>query len=121
MINSLRGLIGFCLVITSIFDCWKYVWQAQSIKKVGTAKGHSRKFINVAILNDIIKLSYGIIILDLFIMLSSVLALITMGYNFYIIYKHYPYKKRGLINFKRPSMILYFVNSIVPNRIRKRL
>jgi len=117
----IKDIIGFLLIITSVFDALKYIWNAKAIIRVGTAKGHSRKFINAAILNDITKLTYGIIISDLFIILSSILALITMGYLFYIIYRFYPYKKRGLINFKKPSIFLYFLNSLLPNRIRKRL
>jgi len=118
---NLKELIGILLIITSIFDAIKYLWNAMAIVKVGTARGHSRKFINAAIFNDIIKLLYGIIILDLFIILSSLLALITMVYLFYTIYKFYPYYKRGLINFHRPNIFVYIWNSIQPNYWRKHL
>lgn len=123
MINFiiLKELLGACLILTSLFDAWKYIWQAKSIIKVGTAKGHSRKFINAAMFNDIIKLGYGIVILDLFIIASSLLALVTMTYNFYTIYKYYPYRCRGLNGFKRPNIFLYLLNSFLPNRLRKRL
>jgi hypothetical protein len=117
----LKEIFGGALIFTSLFDAWKYIWQAKAIKKVGTAKGHSRKFLNAAIFNDIIKLCYGLIILDIFIIISSMLALVTMGYNFYIVYKFYPYKMRGCSNFKRPSILLYIINSLIPNSIRKRL
>jgi len=117
----IKDLIGCLLVFSSIFDCWKYVWQAKAIKKVGTAKGHSRKFLNAAIFNDIVKLLYGVIILDLFIIVSSILALATMAYNFYIVYRLYPYRMRGCQNFKRPNILLYVLNSLQPNKIRKRL
>jgi hypothetical protein len=117
----LKDIIGTILILASLMDAWKYMWQAKSIKKIGTAKGHSRKFINAAIFNDIIKLIYGTVICDLFIILSSILALVTMGYNFYIIYKFYPYRKRGLNNFKRPSIFIYIINSIQPNSLRKKL
>src|SRR3989304_7303120 len=103
----IKDIIGGFLIITSILDAWKYIWQAKSIIRIGTARGHSRKFINAAILNDIIKLSYGIIIFDIFIILSSILALGTMSFLFCIIYKYYPYKYRGLQNFKRPNIFLY--------------
>jgi hypothetical protein len=117
----LKDFLGGILVLTSIADAWKYIWNAQSIKKIGTARGHSRKFINAAILNDIVKLSYGTVINDLFIILSSLLALVTMGYLFWTIYKFYPFKYRGLHNFKKPHILLYLINSMLPNRIRKRL
>jgi hypothetical protein len=116
-----QKFIGIGLVITSIFDGLKYKWSADKIILVGTAKGHSRKFLNAAIINDIVKLLYGIFILDVFIVASSIFALITMGYNFWIVYKYYPYRKRGLLNFQRPSLWIYIWNSFMPNNRRKRL
>jgi hypothetical protein len=121
LIYILKDIIGGILIVTSLFDAYKYIWQAQAIKKFGTAKGHSRKFINAAMFNDIIKLCYGFVIVDIFIIASSILALATMSYNFYIIYKFYPYRCRGLSGFKRPNLFIYFINSILPNRLRKRL
>jgi len=117
----LKDIIGGILIVTSLFDAWKYIWQAQGIKKVGTARGHSRKFLNAAIFNDIIKLSYAIIIFDIFIMLSSILALGTMSYNYYIVYKFYPYRMRGCSHFSRPNFLIYLINSWLPNSIRRRL
>jgi hypothetical protein len=122
MINLvLKDFFGGLLILTSIFDGWKYVWNAKSIIKIGTAKGHSRKFINAAILNDIIKLGYGIVIADIFIICSSIYALGTMIFLFYTIYRYYPYRCRGLDGFKKPNLFLYIINSITPNQIRKRL
>ena len=118
---TLKEFFGGALILTSLFDGWKYIWNAQAIKRVGTAKGHSRKFLNAAIINDLVKLTYGIIILDLFIIISSIFALGTMIYNYYIIYKLYPYRKRGLLNFKRPNIFIYIINSLLPNNIRRRL
>jgi hypothetical protein len=117
----LKEIFGILLIITSLFDAWKYIWNAKTIIKVGTAKGHSRKFIMAALGNDIIKFIYGFIILDLFIIISSVFALGTMSYMFYIQYLYYPYRLRGLNGFKRPHLLLYFWNAITPNKIRKRL
>jgi hypothetical protein len=117
----IKDFIGGLLIFSSIFDSWKYIWNAQSIQKIGTARGHSRKFINAALFNDLTKLSYGMVILDGFIVFSSILALGTMSYLFYTIYKYYPYKYRGLHNFKRPNIFIYFLNSVLPNQIRRRL
>jgi uncharacterized protein with PQ loop repeat len=118
---TLREIFGGLLIITSILDAIKYSLQARKIKKEQTAKSMSRKFINFALTNDFVKLGYGIIISDLFIVSSSVLALICMMDLWYQIYWWYPYKMRGCINFKRPNILLYLINSILPNRIRKRL
>ena len=117
----IKEIVGCILIITGIFDAVKYYWSSQKIIKIGTAKGHSRKFLNAAIINDIVKLAYGFIILDIFIISSSVLALITMGYNYYTVYKYYPYKMRGCYNFIRPSIFTYFINSLLPNKLRRRL
>ncbi len=119
--NNLKDILGYCLIIMSLFDAWKYIWQAQAIKRIKIAKGHSRKFINVALCNDLIKITYGINIKDNFIILSSLCALITMSYNFYILYLYYPYRMRGILNFKKPNIVIYLINSWLPNKLRKRL
>jgi len=117
----IKEIFGCLLIITSIFDAIKYYWAAAKIIEVKTARGHSRKFLNAAIINDIIKLIYGAIILDVYIIASSIFALVTMGYNFYTVYKFYPYRMRGCTNFKRPNILLYIRNSLTLNSIRRRL
>jgi len=117
----LKDILGGLLIITSIFDALKYSLQARRIQKAETAKSMSRKFINFALTNDFVKLSYGVVIQDLFIIFSSILALGCMIDLWWQIYYWYPYKCRGLNGFKRPNIILYLINSILPNRIRKRL
>jgi len=118
---TLKQIFGALLVFTSIFDAIKYSLQAYKIRKIKNAKAMSRKFINFAIMNDIVKLFYGIIIVDYYIIVSSLLALICMFDLFYSIYMWYPYRMRGCANFKKPNVFLYTINSILPNRIRKRL
>lgn len=119
--DILKNSLGVIFLITSLFDAVKYKWNASKIRKYQSAKGHSRKFINVALLNDIVRLAYGISIHDLYIILSSILALIFMFELFFMIYWYYPYKYRNLMNFKRPNIFLYLLNSILPNSIAKRL
>jgi len=117
----LKDILGGLLIITSIFDALKYSLQARRIQKAETAKSMSRKFINFALTNDFVKLSYGVVIQDLFIIFSSILALGCMIDLWWQIYYWYPYKYRGLNGFKRPNILLYLINSILPNSIRKRL
>lgn len=117
----LKDILGGLLIITSIFDAFKYSIQARKIQKAKTAKSMSRKFINFALINDFVKLSYGIVINDLFIIFSSILALGCMMHLWWQIYWFYPYRMGGCSNFKRPNILLYLINSIVPNSIRKRL
>lgn len=117
----LKDIFGGLLIITSIGDAIKYSIQARRIKKEKTAKSMSRKFINFALINDFVKFGYGIVINDLFIICSSILALICMIDLWWQIYWFYPYRYRNLLNWKRPSIITYFINSILPNSIRKKL
>jgi hypothetical protein len=117
----LKDTIGVILVIISIFDAFKYSIQARKIQKAKSAKSMSRKFINFALTNDFVKMGYGIVISDLFIVSSSILALICMMDLWWEIYWFYPYRMRGCSNFKRPNILLYLLNSILPNRIRKKL
>lgn len=117
----IKQILGFILVLTGVLDAIKYIWTINAIKKAKTSKSHSRKFLNAAILSDFVKILYSICIGDIFIFISGVLALITMCYNYYITYLYYPYRCRGLDHFKRPSLIIYIINSFLPNQIRKRL
>jgi hypothetical protein len=121
MREFLINTVGTLLVFTGIFDASKYFFQGYKIQKAQSAKNFSRQFMNIAIGNDIIRILYGVLILDVYIILTSVLAFITMVYMWYQIYWWYPYRKRGLHNFKRPNIFVYFINSLLPNRIRKRL
>jgi uncharacterized protein with PQ loop repeat len=117
----LKDIVGSILVVTSIFDAIKYTLQANKIRHTKNAKSQSRKFINFAIVNDIVKLYYGYIIMDWFIITSSLLAIVCMLDLWYTTYLYYPYKMRGCFNFKRPSILIYLINSILPNKLRKRL
>jgi lipid-A-disaccharide synthase-like uncharacterized protein len=117
---TLKQIFGTLLIFTSIFDAIKYTVQALKIHRERKAR-MSRRFINWAIMNDVVKLIYGMIILDIYIVLSSILALICMTHLWYEIYMWYPYRMRGCTNFKRPNIMLYLINSLLPNRIRKRL
>jgi hypothetical protein len=116
-----KNIVGLALILAGLLDAWKYIWHIQAIHRVNTSKGHSRKFANAAITQDLVKLMYGIVIYDLYIILSTILALITMSMYFYTLYKFYPYRNRNKFNFKPPNILTYTVNSLLPNRIRRRL
>jgi hypothetical protein len=117
----IKLIIGYLLIGSSILDAIKYSLQASKIRRVKSAAAQSRKFINFAILNDIIKLFYGIVIIDWFIIVSSLLAIGCMIDLWYTTYIFYPYRKRGLLNFRKPNILLYLINSWLPNKIRKKL
>jgi hypothetical protein len=118
----IRNIAGVLLVIWGYGDAIKYHFQAQAIRKEKLARGHSRKFINLAIGNDKYRLFYFFFIdRNFYLLLATIIALIFMLELWFIQYKYYPYKKRGLLNFKRPNFFIYLWNSILPNNIRKRL
>ena len=75
--NLLADGVGILLTITGILDAYKYHWEASSIRKVKTARGHSRKFINAAILNDVVRIIYLVAFQwDIFLIISSVVAIV---------------------------------------------
>lgn len=119
--NVLINVFGVLLIGTGILDAAKYALQGHKIQVAKSAKNFSRQFMNFALGNDLIKLAYGVIILDFYIVLTSILALVTMIYMWWQIYLWYPYKKRGLNNFKRPNVLIYIINSLLPNTLRKKL
>lgn len=116
-----KEIFGYVLILGGILDAWKYIWHVQAIRRTKTSKSHSRKFINAGIFQDLVKITYGVLIKDWFITLSCLLALIAMMIYFYTIYIFYPYRSRGLKNFKRPNIFYYILNSLLPNNKRKRL
>lgn len=117
----IKDIIGALLVITSIGDALKYSIQALKIRQNQSSKNISRKFLNFAILNDIVKLGYGCVLIDWYIIISSLLAIVCMFHMYYEQYIFYPYRYRNLLHWKRPNIFVYIINSILPNRLRKHL
>jgi uncharacterized protein with PQ loop repeat len=119
---TLKQIFGGALVITSVFDGAKYSIQALKIYKNKSSKNISRRFLNWAIVNDLVKLSYGVITpIDWYIVISSLLAIGCMFHMLYAQYLFYPYKMRGCLYFKKPHIFTYIINSWIPNSYRKRL
>jgi hypothetical protein len=127
MFKIILDILGLFMVFTGFLDGWKYHISASTIRRIKSGKGNSRRFINYAILNDLTKLIYLILSafifkrVDYFLIFCSILALIFMLEHFYMLYVYYSYRMRGCINFHRPNILLYTINSWLPNRFRKRL
>ena len=121
MQDIITNIIGVLFVCTGILDGVKYKWNADKIRQVRTSRGHSRQFINVALLNDVVRTSYGFMIGDWYIVISSLFAMVFMIDLFVTIYTFYPYKNRNKTWFKKPNIFEYFINSILPNSISKKL
>lgn len=116
-----KNIVGWLLIWGGCLDAYKYVIQGIKIKKAQSARNVSRRFVNYAIICDVLKIVYSVIIMDFYIFVISAIAIFCMAFMWYELYLWYPYRHRGLLNFKRPNIIHYLINSIVPNRIRKRL
>jgi hypothetical protein len=115
-------LLGLLLVLSGFFDGYKYHIEACAIRKAKTAKGHSRRFINWATAIDVYRLYYLFHNnQDIFLILATVLAILFMLEMWYTIYLFYPYRKRYQTGFKRPSILVYLVNSLLSNKVRERL
>ncbi len=118
LIEILRWLV----FLTSILDCWKYKIISNKISRLKSSREHSRTFLNISIIYRFFLFLYAIFVLkDWVIYWSCIFALYTLGEAFYMVYTHYPYKTRGFKNFKKPSLWKYTINSLLPNKIRKRL
>ena len=120
-ITILTQVIGAALIISGIYDGYKYHWLAVAIRKAGTAKGQSRKFVNAALVKDIVIFLYMIVKFDLYILSMTFVGFIFTIELLITIYYYYPYRYRNLNHFKRPSFWVYFINSCISNKIRKRL
>lgn len=117
----LQTLAGIILLILGVVDGAKYIVQANKVIQNRTSKGISRFFIDLAWLVDLGKIICGIVVMEKWLVITNVIGFICVGYLFLAVYNFYPYKRRGLNGFKKPNIILYTINSLLPNSIRKRL
>ncbi len=121
----IKDIAGVILIIFGYLDAIKYHFQSQKIKQAKTAIGNSRKFINLAIINDFYRFFYFIFIdNNYYVLITAILALIFMlelYWNIYIFYPYKQYPKSKTTVLKRPNIILYIYNSLLPNKIRRHL
>lgn len=120
-LDLLTKTVGLALILSGIWDGYKYHYLAVAIRKIGTAKGQSRKFVNAALTKDIVIFLYMILKFDLYILIMTLVGFIFTVEVLITIYRYYPYRYRNLVNFKRPSFWKYFINSWESNKTRKRL
>ena len=59
-VQFIKETFGILLVITGIFDAFKYSLQAFRISKAKSSKIQSRKFVLMAIGNDLVKIVYTV-------------------------------------------------------------
>jgi|SRR3972149_10780079 len=125
MINleiTIWTILGFFVLLSSILDSWKYRLLTKKVQRYKSSRSISRTFTNCAIFHKICLLLWaGLYLKDFTVTASTFFALFTSCELFYWSYIWYPYKQRGLKNFKRPGLIKYIINSLLPNHIRIRL
>jgi hypothetical protein len=118
-----KNLFGVTFVLWGLLDAYKYMLEAYKIRQVKTAKGHSRKFINIAITNDMYRIVYfWFFNRDIYLLTSCAFALACMLYLWWVIYIYYPYVTYPRkVYVKRPNLMKYIWNSVLPNKYRPRL
>lgn len=122
IIELLTEGFAWIVFVTGILDAYKYKLISNKISRLKSSKEHSRTFLNVSIIYRLLLLIYGFFVLeDWVITWGCLIALYTLSETFIAMYNHYPYKRRGLKNFRKPSLLKYTINSLLPNHIRKRL
>ena len=122
MVNLLIILLRIMVFITGMLDSYKYRFLTMKISRLKSSREISRKFLNASILSRSVLLLYvSLVLRDWTLTCVSVVALYTMCEAFYYVYKFYPYRNRGLKNFKRPPILEYFKHSIRSPKNRKRL
>lgn len=121
-IYLLTELLRWLVLISGIMDSWKYKLLSNKISRLKTSREHSRTFLNISIFNRFFLLLYSYFVLnDWVVTWICIIALYTLFEAFYTMFLFYPYRRRGLKNFRRPSLLKYTLNSLIPNQIRKRL
>lgn len=110
------------LLLCRFFDGYKYHKLSQRIRKIKSAKGHSRDAGNIALGVDIFMLGYFIFKnFDLYMIISTIIIIGFVLEYWFTVYWFYPYRMRGCPNFKRPDLWAYLLNSIQSDKYRKRL
>jgi len=118
----IQSILGLLLVFGGFVDGWKYRLQTRKILKNKTAKNCSRMFANISFLVRIPMIGYGIFVKDIFIVLTSIVALYFIFEYYWTIYNYYPYHKYPKrITIKRPNFFRYIINSFQPNSKREHL
>lgn len=123
--DTLLGILGTLTIIFRVIDGIKYHVQANKIRRLGSAKGQSRVFIILAALSDCILILWIVFrVKDSILFITSVLALVFVLELFWVTYLYYDYRrypKELTVVIKRPNMLLYLWNTLLPNSKRKHL
>lgn len=121
----IRNIAGGILALWGLCDGVKYSIAARKIRDYKTSVGHSRKFIELAIGNDLYRVFYFIFIdQNVYLFIASILALLFMLDMLWAMYIYYPYQtypRRIVKRAKRPNIFVYLHNAWLSNKVRKAL
>ena len=110
------------VLITGFMDSYKYKLQAQKVCRLKSSGQISRLALLYAILHRVPLMLYvSLVLKDTILIIISCIALYTITEALYYTYMYYPYRNRGLKNFKKPSFFKFIKNTIEPYKYGKRL
>lgn len=116
-----KNIVQFLVLVAGVADAYKYSRLRQKITRTKSSRDVSRMFSLIAIICDIIFVTYTLMIRDPFLIFVRGIALFTTLDLYYHIYLYYPFKTRKLKGFRRPSLWAFILNTLEPNNIRKRM
>jgi len=117
-IKVLKGIV----LLTGFMDSYKYKLQAQKVCRLKSSGQISRLALLYAILHRVPLFIYvSLVLKDTILIAISFIALYTITEALYYTYRYYPYRNRGLKNFKRPSFYKFIKDTIEPHKYGKRL
>lgn len=115
-------ILKYAVLITGIFDGYKYRLQAIKVCRLKSSREISRMSLMYAIFHRIPLLLYVWLVLnDKILIIISCMALYLMIEALYHVYAYYPYRGRGLKNFKRPPMWAFVKDIFIKPKYGKRL
>lgn len=118
---EIKAIIAALVIIAGMADAIKYHWEKLKIVKNKSSRDCSRKFVLAAVLSNIVILVYVLMIKDIPLILIKTVGLFLMCDLYMSVYRYYPYKNRKKRGWKRPNIVEYTWNAVLPNNIRVRL
>ena len=120
--NLGMATLKLLVLVFGFMDAYKYKLMTQKVGRLKASGQIPRKFLVWSIANRIVLLLYVWLELnDIILITTSVIALYTMLEAFYYVYEYYPYRCKGLKNFKKPSIWKFTKDIFSNNKHGKRL
>jgi len=123
IINAIAiKLLKIWVLVGGVLDAYKYKLMTQKVARLKESGQIPRLFLVWSIFNRVGLLLYVWLLLhDLILITTSIIALYTMFEAYYYVYDYYPYRGRGRKNFKKPSIWKFTKDIFSKNKYGKRL